>query len=178
MVIEVFAANARTAVGVGIVAPDEDASLRDIIRQEIAEPVGAIARRPRLFAVAVEAMHGDDATEVSQGHEVRCRRSSTRKTDSTTGSTPSATISRPWGHRSSTTTVPADAASTGTVGSLKGEDEWGSGGSGPPRREGRWSSRDKRDERDDDMVDRQLVSVNTATDTKDVRESFEPTDDG
>lgn len=48
-------------MGVGVVAPAEDAGLGDIVRQEITEPVDAVARGPCLFAVAVEAVHGDDA---------------------------------------------------------------------------------------------------------------------
>lgn len=65
MVVEIFAADTR-AVGVGVIAPAEDASLRDIAWKEIAEPVDAIARDPRLFAVAVEAMYRNDAVEVSR----------------------------------------------------------------------------------------------------------------
>jgi len=60
MVVEVFAADARASMGVGVVAPAEDAGLRDIVWQEIAEPVDAVACSPGLFAVAVETMHGDD----------------------------------------------------------------------------------------------------------------------
>jgi hypothetical protein len=65
MVVEVFAADARAGMSVGIVAPAEDTSPRDVVRQEITEPVDAVARGPRLVAVAVEAVHGDDAVGVS-----------------------------------------------------------------------------------------------------------------
>ena len=48
-------------MGSSIVAPAEDAGIGNIVRQEFAEPVDAIASGPCLLAVAVEAMDGDDA---------------------------------------------------------------------------------------------------------------------
>lgn len=47
-------------VGTGVVTPAEDASVRNVTRQEIAEPVDAIACGPGPFAVAVEPRHSDD----------------------------------------------------------------------------------------------------------------------
>lgn len=61
MVVEVLAANAGASVGSSIVAPAEDAGIRDIVRQEFTEPVDAITCRPCFLAVAVEAMDGNDA---------------------------------------------------------------------------------------------------------------------
>lgn len=61
MVVEVFAADARAGMGVCIVTPAQDAGLGDVMRQEIAEPVDAVTRGPRRFAVAVEPVNGDDA---------------------------------------------------------------------------------------------------------------------
>jgi len=63
MVVKVLAADARARVGVGIVAPAENAGAREVGGQEVAEPVDAIVRGPCLVSVAVEAMHSDDATE-------------------------------------------------------------------------------------------------------------------
>lgn len=61
MVVEVLATNAGAGVGSGIVAPAEDAGMRDVVRQEVAEPVDSIACGPCCLAVAVGAMDGDDA---------------------------------------------------------------------------------------------------------------------
>jgi hypothetical protein len=70
MIIEVLTADTGAGVGVGVVAPAKDTGAGDIERQQIAEPVDTIVRGPGLVAVAIEAMHGDDAkrtAEVSQG---------------------------------------------------------------------------------------------------------------
>jgi hypothetical protein len=48
-------------MGVRIVPPAEDSGVRDIVWEEIAEPVGSIRGRPGLFLVSVQAMDGDDA---------------------------------------------------------------------------------------------------------------------
>lgn len=53
-------------MGVGVVAPAEDADVRNIVRQEITEPVDAITSGPGLVAVAVEAMDGDDTARAKQ----------------------------------------------------------------------------------------------------------------
>ncbi len=58
-------------MGVGVVAPAEDAGVWDVVWQEIAEPVDAIARGPGLVAVAVEAMDGDDTARGKQLAESR-----------------------------------------------------------------------------------------------------------
>jgi cobalamin biosynthesis protein CbiD len=62
MVVQVLAANSGSGIGVGVVAPAEDPGVRDVARQEIAEPVDTVARGPGLVAVAIEAMDGDDTT--------------------------------------------------------------------------------------------------------------------
>lgn len=81
MVVEVLTADTGASVGVGIVAPAEDAGVRDVLRQEITEPVDAILRCPGLVAVAVEAVYGDDAErgrDVSWGVAGRDTRRMTR----------------------------------------------------------------------------------------------------
>jgi hypothetical protein len=61
MVKQVLAAHARAAVRVGVVAPAEYARVRQIVREQVAQPVDAVACCPRLLAVSVEAVHSDDA---------------------------------------------------------------------------------------------------------------------
>jgi hypothetical protein len=61
MVIEVLAAHTRAAMRIRIVAPAVNARVCKVLREEVAEPVDAIARRPRLLSVSVEAMDGNDA---------------------------------------------------------------------------------------------------------------------
>ena len=60
MVIEILGTDARSAVRVRIVAPAEYACVRQVVREEIAQPVDAVACRPCLLAVSVQAMDGDD----------------------------------------------------------------------------------------------------------------------
>ena len=60
MVVEELTADMGASVGVGVIAPSEDAGARDIVRQEIAELADAIIRGLGLVAAAVEAMSGDD----------------------------------------------------------------------------------------------------------------------
>jgi hypothetical protein len=60
VVIEVLGADARAAVRVRIVAPAEYARVGEVVREEVAQPVNAAARRPCLLAVSVQAMDGDD----------------------------------------------------------------------------------------------------------------------
>jgi hypothetical protein len=62
VVIEVLRAYARAAVGVCIVAPAEYARVGQVVREEVAQPVDAAARRPCLLAVSVQAMDGDNTT--------------------------------------------------------------------------------------------------------------------
>jgi hypothetical protein len=60
MAEQVLAANPRPAVRVRIVAPAEYARVGEVVREEVAQPVDAAARRPCLLAVSVQAMDGDD----------------------------------------------------------------------------------------------------------------------
>jgi hypothetical protein len=57
---EVFTAHARAAMCVRIVAPTEYARVGQVVREEVAQPIDAAARRPCLLAVSVQAMDGDD----------------------------------------------------------------------------------------------------------------------
>lgn len=61
MVVDVLAADGRDSVRSSIVAPAEDAGIRDVVGQEAAEPVDAITCSPCFLPVAVEAMDGDNA---------------------------------------------------------------------------------------------------------------------
>jgi hypothetical protein len=61
VVIEVLRAHARAAVCVRVVAPAEHARGGEVVRKEVTQPVDAAARCPRLLAVSVQAMKGDDA---------------------------------------------------------------------------------------------------------------------
>ena len=64
MVVQVLAADPRAAVRVRVVAPAEYARVREVVREEVAQPVDAVAavvRRPRLLAVPVQAVDRDDA---------------------------------------------------------------------------------------------------------------------
>ncbi len=165
MIVEVLTADTGVGVGVGVIAPAEDASVRNVVRQEIAEPVDAIFRGPGLVAVAVEAMHGNDAarrlwsadrppSKQAKAGSWKLSRAWTRsKTYSTTGSTPSATISKPWGKSSGAVSVAVEAAAACVV------DVSGDGGcavvdvvDGPSRRRRNGITRDKRDKRDEDIA--------------------------
>jgi hypothetical protein len=81
VVIKVLRAHAQAAVCVRIVAPAEDARVRDVVWEEVAQPVDAAARCPRLLAVSVQAMDGDDtavrlAVNAPPSNEKHTRRSS------------------------------------------------------------------------------------------------------
>jgi len=68
MVEQVLAAHTRAAVRVGVIAPAEYARVRQVVREQVAQPVdavGAAACRPRLLAVPVQAVDRDDARLVS-----------------------------------------------------------------------------------------------------------------
>jgi hypothetical protein len=65
MVKQVLAAHARAAVRVSVVAPAEYARVRQIVREQVAQPVNAVGCCPRLVAVSIEAVHSDDAGVVS-----------------------------------------------------------------------------------------------------------------
>jgi hypothetical protein len=60
MVEQVLAAHPRPAVRVRVVAPTEYARVRQVAREEVAQPVDAAACRPCLLAVSVQTMDGDD----------------------------------------------------------------------------------------------------------------------
>jgi hypothetical protein len=61
VVKKVLTTNPRPAVRVRIVALAEYARAGQIVREQVARPVDAVARRPRLLAVAVQAVDRDDA---------------------------------------------------------------------------------------------------------------------
>ena len=65
MVVQVLAAHPRPAVRVRVVAPAEYARARQVVRQQVAQPVDVIACCPRLLAVSVQAVDRDDAGRVS-----------------------------------------------------------------------------------------------------------------
>ena len=65
MVVQVLAADPRAAVRVRVVAPAEYACARQVVRQQVAQPVHAVTSRPRLLAVSVQAVDRDDAGRVS-----------------------------------------------------------------------------------------------------------------
>jgi hypothetical protein len=50
-----------------IVAPTEYARVRQVLREEVAQPVNAAARCPRLLAVSVQAMDSDDTVVLLAG---------------------------------------------------------------------------------------------------------------
>jgi hypothetical protein len=60
MIAEVLATDA-VAMSVRIVAPAEYVRIGEMVGEEVTEPVDAVARRPRLLAVSVQAMDSDDA---------------------------------------------------------------------------------------------------------------------
>lgn len=64
MIEDVLAAHPRPAVCVRIVVPAEYARVGEILWKEVAQPVDsvdAVARRPRLLAVPVQAVDRDNA---------------------------------------------------------------------------------------------------------------------
>jgi hypothetical protein len=65
VVIEVLGAHTRAAMRVRVVTPAEYARVRQVLREEIAQPVDAVARRPCLLAVTVEAVYSDNTGVVS-----------------------------------------------------------------------------------------------------------------
>jgi hypothetical protein len=60
VIIEVLGAHARAAMCVRIVAPADYAGVGQVVREEVAQPVDAVARRPCLLAMSVQAMDGDN----------------------------------------------------------------------------------------------------------------------
>lgn len=63
MIVEVLAADARATMSVRIVAPGHYASIREVLGEEVAEPVDAVACRPRFVAMPVEAMDSNDVDD-------------------------------------------------------------------------------------------------------------------
>jgi hypothetical protein len=61
VIVEIVAADSIVIPGVGVIAPAEDTGMRDVVRQEITEPVDLVLGSPGPITVAVESMHGDDA---------------------------------------------------------------------------------------------------------------------
>jgi hypothetical protein len=79
VVIKVLRAHARAAVCVRIVTPAEYARVGEVVREEVAQPVDTAARCPRLLAMSVQAMNGDDtavglAVNAPSSNEKRTRR--------------------------------------------------------------------------------------------------------
>jgi hypothetical protein len=62
MVEQVLAAHAGAAMRVCIVAPTKYARVGQVVREEVSEPVNTVVRRPRLLAVSVQTMDGDNTT--------------------------------------------------------------------------------------------------------------------
>ena len=69
MVVEVLATHA-IAVSIRIVSPAEDPRIKEVIREEIAEPVFAVRGRPSLVLVSVEAVDCNNTRTNSQSSVV------------------------------------------------------------------------------------------------------------
>lgn len=65
MVKQVLAAHLRPAVRVRVVAPAEYTRVWQVVREQVAQPVDAVACYSRLLTVSVEAVDRDDAGLVS-----------------------------------------------------------------------------------------------------------------
>jgi len=62
MVVEIWSTYRGSAVGIGIIAPTENASIRDVWWKEIAKPVDIICR-PSLLTVSVESVDSHDTAD-------------------------------------------------------------------------------------------------------------------
>ena len=71
MVIQILAAHASRAVGVRVVAPGKNARVREILREEVAQPVHAVTGRPRPLGMAIEAVDRDN-TNILLGDSKPC----------------------------------------------------------------------------------------------------------
>jgi hypothetical protein len=60
VVIEVLGAHTRAAVRVSVITPAEYARIGQVVREEVVQPVDAVARCPRLLAGTVETVDSDD----------------------------------------------------------------------------------------------------------------------
>ena len=65
MVKQVLAAHLRPAVRICVVALAEYARVRQVVREQVAQPVHAVARYPRLLTVSVEAVDCNNTGLVS-----------------------------------------------------------------------------------------------------------------
>lgn len=61
-----MAADSGAGIGVGVVALAEYTGVRDVVPQEVAELIYAIARGPGLAAMAVEAIDGNNTARGKQ----------------------------------------------------------------------------------------------------------------
>ena len=96
-------------VCVRIVAPAEYASVWEVVREEVVQPVDTAARCPRLLVVSVQAMDGDDA---GVGLAVECAAGQEEvPVHSTVGLAPSATTCKPC---ATAAAGPADAEDAGS----------------------------------------------------------------
>jgi hypothetical protein len=59
--MKVLAANTGVIVGIHIVSPADNSSIRDILAKEIAEPVDTIRHCPSFVPVSVQTVNGNDA---------------------------------------------------------------------------------------------------------------------
>jgi hypothetical protein len=48
-------------MGLGLISPAEDTRLWNVGRKKVSQPIDIILSRPAFFALAIEAMNGDDA---------------------------------------------------------------------------------------------------------------------
>jgi hypothetical protein len=66
MIIKILATD-TVAVSIRIISPGKDAGIRDIVREEIAEPMDAVRGSPSLVAVSVQAMDSNNAGSIRTG---------------------------------------------------------------------------------------------------------------
>ena len=60
MIVKILAANARAVMGVGIITPAKYSGIREIVREEMAQPVDTIVCRPCSLAMTIETMDGNN----------------------------------------------------------------------------------------------------------------------
>jgi hypothetical protein len=81
MVEQVLAAHPRPAVRVRVVALAEHTRVGQVVREEVAQPVDAAARRPCLLAVSVQAMDGDDTAVLLAANAQTSNEKHTQRSD-------------------------------------------------------------------------------------------------
>jgi len=64
MIVQVLTAD-PIAVSIRTVPPAKDAGIRDVVWEEIAEPVDAVRGRPRFVSMPVQAVDGDNTEKTS-----------------------------------------------------------------------------------------------------------------